>query len=164
MINKQQGKPVLGLCEDFKRELDRTKKYTKPFAASMWEIMKNEKVTYVSPNGTLISTIVRDGNHFSEITGLGPSTYNRIKSCADDYVPSLRTFITLCVVYQLNMTMVTELRRSFGYDFNAKDRTHQAYIYLLVNCRGKSISYCNKVLAAFGIEKKYFLGDGTIDD
>ena len=157
-------KAAFDVYESFQRDFDYTSRHTKSYASAMWEIIENEKVIYLDPKGKLITVYIRDRNHFAEVTGLGPSTYDRIKSGADSYVPSLKTFMTLCMAYQLNMTMVRELRHTYGYDFNAKDRVHQAYIYLLVNCRGKSLSYCNKVLKSLGIEGKYYLGDQTIDE
>ncbi len=155
--------------ESFQNDFEYTNRHTQSYAQRMWEIMESERITYRRPNGKIATTFIRDKNHFSEVTGLGSSTYDRIKYEArkggkDTYAPSLKTFMTLCMVYQLNITMVKELRRSFGYDFNPKDRLHQAYVYLLVNCRGKSLSYCNKVLETLGIEETYYLGDGTIDE
>ena len=150
--------------EEFQFDYEYTSRHTKSFSAIMKEIIEKEKATYFKPTGKKIHKKISDRNTFAEVTGLGPSTYDRIKSGSDDYVPSLKTLMTLCMVYQLNMTMVRELRRSYGYDFNAKDRTHQAYIYLLVCCRGKSLNYCNQVLRALGVEEKYYLGDGTIVD
>lgn len=148
----------------FEEDFDYTNRHTKSFAARMWEIVQNEKVTYVGPMGKPITVFIRNRNQFSQVTGLSPSTFDRIKGDTKDWVPNIVTFMTLCMVYQLNITMVKELRRSYGYDFNARNRVHQAYVYLLVNCRGKSLFYCNKVLKTLGIEEKYYLGDGTIDN
>lgn len=150
--------------ESFQKDFDYTNRHTKSFAESMWKIIEKEQATYLAPNGKQITTHIRDRNHFSEITGLGPSTYDRIKKGKDDYVPSIRTFMTLCMVYALNITVVRDLRHTYGYDFNAKNRLHQAYIYLLVNCRGRSLSYCNQVLKVLGVDHTDFLGDGTIDE
>ena len=162
---KEKLEKAFDVYESFQSDFDYTSRHTQSFAQRMWEIISNEKVTYIDPtSGKQITAFIRDGNHFAEVTGLGPSTYDRIKRGKDEWVPLLRTFMTLCMVYQLNITMVRELRQSYGYDFNPKDRVHQAYVYLLVNCRGKSLAYCNKVLEALGIEKKDYLGDGTIDE
>lgn len=172
------------IFNSFKDDFEYTQRHTKSYAQRMWEIIKTENVTYPGTDGKPITCLVRNREHFAEATGLSPSTYDRIKGAAmadnerednersikkiaekeraqsDEklYVPGLVTFMTLCIVYQLNITMVKELRRSYGYDFNARDRVHQAYVYLLVNCRGKSIFYCNKVLEALKIDRKYYLG------
>lgn len=161
---KEKLRKAFDVYESFQSDFDRTDRYTQSFAQRMWEIMQSDKVTYFDSRGKLVSVFIRDRDHFSEVTGLGPSTYDRIKGDKLDWVPSIQTFMTLCMVYQLNITMVRELRHSYGYDFNPKNRVHQAYVYLLVNCRGKSLSYCNKVLKALGIEEKHYLGDGTIDE
>lgn len=157
-------KEAFDVYENFKSDFDFTQQHSKSFAELMWEIMRERKVTYLTPTKKQVSAHIRDRNHFANVTGLGPSTYDRIKSGRDDYVPSIKTFMTLCIIYDLNITMVKNLRHTYGYDFNAKDQVHQAYIYLLVNCRGKSLSYCNKTLEALGIEEKYYLGDGRIDE
>lgn len=150
--------------ESFQNDFKYTSRHTKSFAQHMWEIIENEKATYIDARGKQISTLIRDKNHFAGATGLGPSTYDRIKYNRPGWVPSIQTFMTLCMIYQLNITMVRELRQSYGYDFNAKSKVHQAYVYLLVNCRGKSLFYCNKVLKRLGVAEKYYLGDGTIDE
>jgi len=169
MTVEEKLKKAFDVYESFQSDFDYTNRHTQSYAQRMWEIMETEKVTYLGPNGKPITTFIRDRNHFCEITGLGPSTYDRIKGDAKKnsegtYVPGIVTFMTLCMVYQLNITMVKELRRSYGYDFNARNRVHQAYVYPLVNCRGKSLSFCNKVLKALNIEEKNYLGDGTIDE
>lgn len=162
---EEKLKKAFDIYESFQTDFEYTNRHTTSFAEAMWEIIENEKATYVNDeHNREIHARIRDRNNFTEATGLGPSTYDRIKSRADDYVPSIKTFMTLCMIYQLNVTVVRELRQSYGYDFNAKDKIHQAYVYLLVNCRGKSLFYCNKVLKSLGVEEKYYLGDGTIDE
>lgn len=166
-IKEILDKVFAAVYDRFLADFQCTNRHTQSFAQRMWNIMESEKVTYIGPQGKQIKSLIRDKNHFAEVTGLGTSTYERIKFAAksddNNYVPSLKTFLTLCMVYQLNITVVRELRRSYGYDFVPNNRIHQAYIYLLVNCRGKSLSYCNRVLKALKIDRKYYLGDGTID-
>lgn len=146
------------ICDQFEADLSRAKDYNKCFAELMRDIMRKYKV---NDGGCMV--LIRNKAHFSDVTGLGPSTYDRIKRGTESYMPSLPTFMTLCIIYNLDVSMALTLRESFGYGFNKTDRLHQAYCYLLVNCRGKSISYCNKVLKSLKIDKKYFLGDRTID-
>lgn len=164
MGNEEKLRQAFDVYNKFQSNFECTGRNTRSFAKAMWKLMEEEKVAYIDHENKEIHTKIRDRNHFAQVTGLGPSTYDRIKSGADDYVPSLKTFMTLCMVYQVNLTLVRELRRSYGYDFNAKNRVHQAYLYLLENCRGKSISYCNKVLKNLEVEEKYYLGDGSIDE
>lgn len=162
---EEKLKKAFDVYESFQSDFDYTSRHTKSYAQRMWEIIEDEKVCYLDhKSGKQITAFIRNRDHFSEVTGLSPSTYDRIKRGSDDWVPSLTTFMTLCMVYQLNITMVKELRRSYGYDFNPRNRVHQAYVYLLVNCRGKSLMYCNKVLKSLKIESKYYLGDKTIDE
>ena len=152
---------VFDICEQFDSDFNRSAKYTKCYAEVMWGIFENEMV---NDNGKMV--YIRGRDHFCDVTGLGPSTYSRIKRCKEDYVPSLQTFMTLCVIYNLDIPMALILRESFGYGFNKRNRVHQAYCYLLVNCRGKSISYCNKVLKILNpnVKGNYLLGNGEIDE
>lgn len=162
-IEKKLENAFKAYKENFQDDFDFTNRHTESFAQHMWEIIAEEKASYVDyKNGKWVKTLIRNRDHFEEVTGLGPSTYDRIKSGSSDWVPAITTFMTLCMVYRLNLTVVRELRHSYGYDFNPRNRVHQAYVYLLVCCRGKSLSYCNKVLETFGIEEKYYLGDKTI--
>jgi len=146
------------MCEQFERDLDFSKQFDKNYSELICELMDKKAVSDGQDN-----VLIQDRGQFSAITGLGPSTYDRIKRCSDDYVPSLSTFMTLCMVYDLDLAMALMLRESFGYGFNRRNRIHRAYCYLLTSCRGKSISYCNQVLKTLKIDKKYFLGDKEID-
>lgn len=163
MNNEEKLKEAFEKYKSFESEFDRTKKYTESYAQRMQKIMEEEKAIYYC-DGKWKASFIRNRDHFAEITGLGLATYDRIKYNVPGWVPSIKTFMTLAMIYRLNITIVRELRNSYGYDFNPQKRTDQAYVYLLVNCMGKSISYCNKVLEVLGIDKKYYLGDGTIDE
>lgn len=161
---EEKLKVAFDVYEKFERDFNFTKDHTKSFAKLMWEIMQNRKAAYYDFRGKRKPVEIQDRNCFSKVTGLGPSTYDRIRGGSDDYIPSFRTFMTLCMVYDLDLSMVTVLRRTYGYDFNFRNRVHQAYVYLLVNCKGKSLSYCNKTLESLGINEKNYLGDGRIDE
>lgn len=39
-----------------------------------------------------------------------------------------------------------------------RNMSYYAYIFLLTECRGKSVMECNEILEALGIEEKYRLG------
>ncbi len=147
------------ICEKFERDLDFSKEFDKNYSELICELMERKAVS-----DGVTDVYIENRYQFTEITGLSPSIYDRIKRCSDDYVPSLVTFMTLCMVYDLDLAMALLLRESFGYGFNRRNRVHRAYCFLLTNCRGKSISYCNKALEALKIDKKYYLGDKTIDE
>ena len=152
------------VAEQFQKDYEFSKKRSECFSKLMWDIIVEREVGYPLSNGKVISKKIKNRDDFYGVTGLSPSTYDRIRRNVETYVPSLRTFMTLCMVYELDIVTAVTLRNSFGYGFNARDKLHQAYCYLLVNCRGKSLSYCNKVLKALGIKEKAYLGDGTIDE
>lgn len=143
--------------QKFEREYSRLCMYTRTFSELMQKIMREQAV--VDIDGELV--IIDDKKKFEVITGLNRSTYRRIG--IDKYIPSLSTFITLCMIYDLDLALASTLRASLGRSFCMTNRLHYAYCYLLVNCRGKSLSYCNKVLQTLGIEEKDFLGDKMID-
>lgn len=146
------------MCEQFERDINFSRQFDKNFSELICELMEKKKVFDGSDY-----VFIKNKTQFKDITGLGPSTYDRIVRRTDDYVPSLVTFITLCMVYDLDLAMALILRDSYGYGFNRRNRVHRAYCYLLTNCRGKSISYCNRVLESLKIEEKYYLGDKQID-
>lgn len=163
-MNLKDEKQILDkafdICDKFEDDLDFSKPYNKTYTELMADIIEKRKVKDF--DGEMV--LIQSGIQFNTITGLGTSTYDRIKRRVENYVPSLPTFMTLCIVYDLDLTMALTLRESFGYGFNRRNRLHRAYIYLLVNCRGKSLSYCNKVLESLKIAEKYYLGDGEIDE
>lgn len=152
------------VAEQFQKDYEFSKKRSECFSKLMWDIIVEREVVYPLSTGKVILKKIKNRDDFYGITGLGPSTFDRIKRNVETYVPSLRTFMTLCMVYELDIVTAVTLRNSFGYGFNARDKLHQAYCYLLVNCRGKSISYCNKVLEVLGVKDKDYLGDRTIDE
>lgn len=162
---KEKLEKAFDVYDSFQSRLDRTGRHTQSVAKRMREYIEDEEVTYFdSERGKEITTHIRNRDQFSKITGLGPSTYDRIKKGTDSWMPAMTTFMTFCMIYRLTLTEVKELRHSFGHDFNPQNKVHEAYVYLLVNCLGKSLMYCNKVLEALKVEEKHYLGDKTIDE
>ena len=66
--------------------------------------------------------------------------------------------MTVCVAYKLDLMLSQALFSSLGVEFSRFNKRDYAYTFLLTNCRGKSISQCNEILKALGIEKQYWLG------
>ena len=73
------------------------------------------------------------------------------------HAPSMNTLIAICIVLKLDIKQASALLTSLGFCFLGTRREHYAYMYLLENCRGKSIEDCNKILTGLYIEEKYQL-------
>ena len=156
--DNQRLNSAFNIIKQFEDDFSRTRSYNHTYSELMRKLMMEQAVDYYGK-----PMIVDNKYLFNEVTGLGYSTFYRINRDAS-YIPSLATFVTLCMVYKLDISMAITLRETMGLIFSRTNRLHQAYCYLLVNCRGRSLSYCNKVLQSLSIEEKYFLGDKTIDE
>lgn len=72
-----------------------------------------------------------------------------------------RFVVSIAVGFQLDVHLTEYILESAGMKFRESDRLDKAYIYILENCKGKDIPYCNGVLRDLGIEEKYMLGELT---
>jgi len=151
------------MYNDFMQDYERTLKHNQRFGAIMSKIMKEEFAYEFLDDHTLIKRKITNKIIFQRVTKLSTSVYDRItaKEGNNDYIPSMVTLMTLCVVYSLDMPMVITLLDSLGLRFKRTNVVHHAYCYLIANCRGKSIDDCNKVLQELNIDKKYHLGYRT---
>ena len=167
MINRQMkyldNQSYLGTYSDIKKEFmedfELALKHNKSFSAMMQEIIKDRDAKeYYS--GRTKDVRIKSRRDFQRVTELSPSVYDRImdKDPEKNYIPSLQTVMTLCIVYNLSMGMAYTLLGSVGVTFKGDDKVHNAYILILTKCRGKSIDECNKILKEIGIEEKYWLG------
>lgn len=72
-----------------------------------------------------------------------------------------RFVVSIGVGFQLGVHLTQYILESAGMKFRQTDRLDKAYMYILENCKGKDIPYCNGVLRDLGIEEKYMLGELT---
>ena len=119
------------LEQQFYKDFENSTKYNKSFNEMISEILEGESYT-----------------SFAEKTELNANMLYRLKKVVDISTPTQRsTVMTVCVAYKLD-----------GVEFSRFNKRDYAYTFLLTNCRGKSISQCNEILKALGIEKQYWLG------
>lgn len=87
--------------------------------------------------------------------GISPKTIVRYTS--GHFAPSMSTLMSICIILQLDIPQATALLTSLGFCFLGTRREHYAYMYLLQNCKGKSIDECNEILTGLHIDPKYHL-------
>ena len=138
--------------EKFVKDYELTLKNNKPFHEIVKEIMKDRNLTIeqlVDKSGLATQTVHR----------LRSGKTKNNKGVEVEYFPYLNTIISFAIACDLDMLMTITLLDSLGYGFRRTYDVHYAYCYLIVNCRGKSISECNEVLEQLGIDEKYQLRD-----
>ncbi len=95
---------------------------------------------------------------FCDRTGLNKTILSDMKN--PEYRPQLRTVISICIGLKLNFVLSERLLEATGFRFVHTRRLECAYYKLLMESmeHDLDIIYCNKVLEAWGFEKKHFLG------
>lgn len=78
-----------------------------------------------------------------------------------EYLPSIKTIVAFCIACRLDMLNAITLLETVGLSFKRTSEVHYAYCYLIMNCRGKTIGDCNKVLRDFGIDEEDLLREGA---
>lgn len=156
----------LAVAQTFEADYRAALEHKITFSRHLVMIMNNRFAREYLNNDTVIkNTKISNKITFERVTNLAPSTYTRIiasqKSTEDpskNYVPSLQTLMTLSIVFCLDIGMVQTLMDSIGRRLDPANKVDSAYIFLIVHCRGRSLSYCNSVLRNLGIDKKYYVG------
>lgn len=87
--------------------------------------------------------------------GLNPRTIGRYRE--GTYAPGLQVVIAICMVLNLDIKQSYELMGGLGLSLFGSRKEHCAYLYLLQNYRGSSISRCNSILRSLGIDEAYLL-------
>lgn len=96
---------------------------------------------------------------FANKTGLSPNMFSRIRNYISKADPPQRnTLMSVCVGYKIDYPLASRLFDSLGVGFSYQSKRDYAYIFLLTQCRGKSVDECNEILEQLGIEEKYWLG------
>lgn len=91
----------------------------------------------------------------AEQVGLNPRTIGRYRE--GTYAPGLQVVIAICMVLNLDIKQSYELMGGLGLSLFGSRKEHCAYLYLLQNYRGASISRCNSILRSLGISEAYLL-------
>lgn len=95
----------------------------------------------------------------SELTGLNETLFKNLDRPGGNILK--RFVISIAVGFQLDVHLTEYILESCGMRFQESNKVDKAYIYLLENCKGKGIEYCNAVLRDLGIEGKDMLGELT---
>lgn len=96
---------------------------------------------------------------FARKTGLSHNMFSRIKNYVNKSDPPKKsTLMSICVGYGIDYPLAQRLFDSVGMGFSLQNKRDYAYIFLLTQCRGKSIDECNEILEWLKIEEYYRLG------
>lgn len=109
----------------------------------------------------LISNILvhETAGTFERKTGLSQNMLSRMKNQISKKDPPKRnTLMSVCVGYNIDLPLASRLFDSLGVAFSYQSKRDYAYVFLLTECRGKSIDECNEILERLGIEECYWLG------
>lgn len=80
--------------------------------------------------------------------GIDRRLFSKIR-CANDYVPSKKTAISLCLALQLEMDEAKKLLATAGYTLSASSRFDLIIMYLIEKCE-YNIHFANIVLEDYG--------------
>ncbi len=128
--------------QKFEENFELSKKNNKNFGEMFKTILEEKEITK---------------EEFIQEVGLSGKTFDRYLSNTID--PSLKSIISFAVAFELDMLNLITLLRAGGYGIDFTDRTQYAYSYLITDCSGMTITECNQVLKAIGIDKKDLLKD-----
>lgn len=86
--------------------------------------------------------------NFAERTGYSVQRFYRMNN---GKTTSMETFVSFCVVFEIDIQNAVDLLRSLGIAFNPTNIAHCAYSYLISECKGKSLLECNEILKKVGV-------------
>lgn len=100
---------------------------------------------------------------FANRTWLSEKFYNMFLS--PTYMPSMSSFISMCMGLNLDLPTAESLLESLALRFNRTDKVDYAYMFLLTRYQGLNIEDCNKILIELGItDPDDLLGSFSIED
>lgn len=142
IIEKYEEEHEQQIVQRYKEDMENNEKMIKPFSEIMREIIGTD--TYIE---------------FQNKTELGYDLFYKVKGSVDAKTQCAKnTIVSVCVGYNVGLKIAEELLRSQGSSFNPHNKTDSAYIMLLTEYRGKTVSECNELLEKLGIRKSYRLG------
>ena len=150
----------MNIKNEFIKDLTLLRANNESFSQKMCRIIDTQKAQDYDADGKVTWKPLSNKVVFENVTQLSTSIYDRIKAYDgnNEYVPSLETVITLCMVYNLDIQMAETLLMTLGVTFKKTDKKHNAYSLLLTKHRGKNIYECNEILEQLGVERKDWLG------
>lgn len=100
---------------------------------------------------------------FVNRTGLHESFYSKFIS--KRYIPTMKTFMSMCMGFNLDLPAAESLLASLSLDFKKTNKLDCAYMFLLTHYQGLCIEDCNKILQDLGFnEAKELLGSFGIEE
>lgn len=106
---------------------------------------------------------INNESEFMECTELGKGVYRKLVT--KGYIPSMKTFMSMCMGLNLDLPTAESLLASLSLGFEKTDRLDCAYMFLLTHYQGLCIEDCNRILQKLGFkEAKELLGSFTWDE
>jgi len=149
------------MYDKFIEDFNRKKITFPPFNEQVLSIMDNTKVKYIDKKqnekiGKLTNERLSEKSGLPEriITCFRTGKIKNNKGETLDYNPNYRDIVAFCIGCDLEFSTTMPLFHSAGLNLSRTSLLHQAYCYIMINCRGKEIKECNRVLRELKIEKK----------
>lgn len=98
-----------------------------------------------------------DAADAAELTGLNQTLFKNLNKPGGSILK--RFVISIAVGFRLDVHLTEYILEACGMRFREASKLDKAYIYILENCKGKGIAYCNGVLRDLGVEEKDMLGE-----
>lgn len=86
---------------------------------------------------------------FTAKTGLDEMNYSRVKK--PDHKFKLETLVAMGFGLEFTVSEMKEVAELAGFSFSPTNRAHQAYLFLIAHCQGKTIDECNDFLSEINI-------------
>lgn len=127
--------------KDFKEKFELTQKHNKTFREHIIQLFSEKGI---------------NKENIEEKTGLSLSMYRKL--IKTDFMPDMKTVISICVGLELDMAMVETLLDSLAVKFNRNNKKNYAYQYIVTNYTGEDINSCNEILKILGLKGRELLG------
>lgn len=127
--------------------------------AKEFEETSDSQVTYEQILVRLMKNKGIGTKEAADLTGLNETLFKNLGKPEGNILK--RFVISIAVGFQLDVHLTEYILESCGMRFQESSKVDKAYIYLLENCKGQDITYCNSVLRDLGIPDKDMLGELT---
>lgn len=122
-----------------------------------YELASNHNITFGKHMQKLFKERgIKDKWEFEEKTKLYPQYYKKVQK--EDYKPSMKTLVSICIGLELDIGMANLLLASMARSFKVDNRRDYAYQYILQYYSESGIEETNKVLEGLGFKGSDLLG------
>lgn len=122
-----------------------------------YNLASNHNITFGQHMQKLLQECnITDKFDFQERTKLSPHFYLDIQK--DNYVPSMKTLVSICIGLELDIGMANILLASLARSFKIESRRDYAYQYVIQYHSGLGIETANGVLRELGFKGDDLLG------